>query len=75
MNFAELCSPEVGERIAKRVKEISEGGANQPNAFSIALAVELVKAVNKELASRDERLRKQASRIAALERQLGVTHD
>lgn len=72
MNFAELCSNDVGERIAKRVKEISEDGANQPNAFTIAIACELVKAVNKELASRDDRLRKQASRIRALERGLGI---
>lgn len=61
--------------LAEGTMNLVKEGVSQPNAFSMALCFALIRSVNKHLASRDDKLQEQASRIAALERQLGVTHD
>ena len=68
MKFDDICSPTTQAWLMK----MSSKGPTPSEALTLNLVGELVKLVDKELASRDERLRKQASRIRALERSLGI---
>jgi len=52
-----------------------ESGMDKQSAMILATIAEIVSEIDKELSFRDARLRKQASRIRALERKFGVTDE
>lgn len=72
MNIKDLFSDGGDKRIDRLTLEMKGDGIPHATAYMQAMVIQLVTVVDKELASRDDRLRKQASRIRALERSLGI---
>ena len=63
------------DRVTARSKCMRESGMDKQSAMILATIAEIVSEIDKELSFRDARLRKQASRIRALERKFGVTDE